>query len=107
MEKIKISNKDIYNISSIKEYNNLLTIAFLDTVNISDLDLSTIEVLTINDEVCRVFKGYDTIYKEYANAVILSNDGSIYVEPIEPEPIPIEPVEPYIPTLDEVQRNKL
>ena len=42
------------------------------------------------------------MYKENDGSYILSNDGSVYVEPVEPEPIP-EPE----PTLDEVKEAKV
>lgn len=48
------------------------------------------------------YSDYTTVYREVEGGIQFSNDGSVYVEP---EPIP-EP-EPYVPTLDEVQKEKI
>ena len=67
--------------------------------------LSDFELYNSHDVKFAEYGGYDTLYKEKDNGFILSNDGSVYVEP-EPEPEP-EPVEPYVPTLEEVQEQKV
>lgn len=46
---------------------------------------------------------YTTLYREIEGGLQFSNDGSVYVEPQIPEPIPEEP---YIPTLEEVKAAK-
>lgn len=56
------------------------------------------------------YAGYTTVYRndeETAryNGYQLSNDGSVYIAPPPPEPVP-EP-EPYVPTLEEVQEQKI
>lgn len=56
------------------------------------------------------YAGFTTIYRndeETAkyNGYQLSNDGSVYIAPPPPEPAP-EP-EPYIPTLEEIQEQKI
>ena len=56
------------------------------------------------------YEGFTTIYRNddetaKANSYQLSNDGSVYIAPPPPEPVP-EP-EPYIPTLEEVQEQKI
>lgn len=48
------------------------------------------------------YSDYTTVYREIEGGVQFSNDGSVYIEP---EPIP-EP-EPYVPTLEEVQEQKV
>ena len=48
------------------------------------------------------YSDYTTIYREIEGGVQFSNDGSVYVEP-EPAPEP----EPYVPTLEEVQEQKV
>ena len=48
------------------------------------------------------YSEYTTIYREIEGGVQFSNDGSVYVEP-EPAPEP----EPYVPTLEEVQEQKV
>lgn len=46
------------------------------------------------------YEDYTTLYREVDGGFILSNDGSVYVEP---EPAP----EPYVPTLEEIQEAKV
>ena len=48
------------------------------------------------------YSDYTTIYREIEGGAQFSNDGSAYVEP-EPTPEP----EPYVPTLEEVQEQKV
>lgn len=45
------------------------------------------------------YSAYTTVYREIEGGVQFSNDGSVYVEP--------EPIEPYIPTLEEIQETKV
>lgn len=61
-------------------------------------DTSMIELYTDQNQVYGRISGYTTIYKVTEDGVILSNDGSVYQEP--------EPVEPYVPTLTELQAVK-
>lgn len=56
------------------------------------------------------YDGYTTVYRDDGetakyNGYQLSNDGSVYIAPPLPEPIP-EP-EPYVTTLEEVQEQKI
>ena len=46
---------------------------------------------------------YTTLYREIEGGLQFSNNGSVYVEPIRPDPVPEEP---YIPTLEEVKASK-
>jgi len=110
MEKIKIHNEELY-IVSIRQNGSLLTIEFPHLVDLSDKDLSYIDIYTSGGIKCtkQAITGYVTIYKIDGNTVILSNDGSIYTEPT-----PSEPVEPHIPTpeepalqLENVKKNKI
>lgn len=59
-------------------------------------------LMTSEGDIYGKYEDYTTLYKEIENGFILSNDGSIYVEPepIEPEPIPE-------PTLEEIQEAKV
>lgn len=50
------------------------------------------------------YAAYTTVYREIEGGVQYSNDGSVYVEPSEPE---IIEQEPYVPTLEEVQEGKV
>lgn len=49
------------------------------------------------------YKRFKTVYRKIEGGVQFSDDGSVYVAPPEPEPIP----EPYVPTLDEVKAAKV
>ena len=88
MEKIRI-NDVTYNILAINCPNeNLLQIVF---EKIPDTEfVGKIELLTEGDELCASFEGFNTVYRSEDNIVTLSNDGSVYTEPV-PEPDPVEP----------------
>ena len=61
-------------------------------------DTSLIQLQTDAGAVYGKIAGYTTVYKTLDDGVILSNDGSVYQEP--------GPVEPYVPTLAELQASK-
>lgn len=63
---------------------------------------SGFRLLTEKGYVFGKYEDYTTLYKDTEKGYILSNDGSVYVEP---EPIP-EP-EPYEPTLEDLQEAKV
>lgn len=65
-------------------------------------NLSGFNVVKENGAVYGKYEDYTTLYREIQGGFLLSNDGSVYVEP---EPVP-EP-EPYEPTLKEVQEQKV
>lgn len=71
---------------------------------IGDVEKNTSGFHLINDvgSVYGKYEDFTTLYKEIEGGFVLSNDGSVYVEP---EPVP-EP-EPYEPSLDEVQEMKV
>ena len=72
----------------------------------NDILLSGFEILnenTLENQSDDYYHGYTTLYRDIdENTVILSNDGSVYVEP---EPV-TEP-EPYVPTLEEIKDLKI
>ncbi len=51
------------------------------------------------------YTGYTTVYRETDDGVIFSADGTVYTAPV-PLPPP-DPVEPYVPTLDELKEAKV
>lgn len=65
-------------------------------------NLSGFNVVKENGAVYGKYVDYTTLYREIQGGFLLSNDGSVYVEP-EPTPEP----EPYEPTLEEVQEQKV
>ena len=68
----------------------------------NEILLSGFEVLnenTFENQSDDYYHSYTTLYRDIdENSVILSNDGSVYVEP--------EPPEPYIPTEDELAEQE-
>lgn len=74
-----------------------------------DVDLTAGFELLTRPKGGKVFGNYleyTTLYREMDDgSIILSNDGSVYVPPPEPEPVP--ELEPYVPTLEEVQEAKV
>ena len=68
----------------------------------ADVNLSGFHLLTDDGIAFGKFPDFTTLYKNVDGGYVLSNDGSVYVEP-EPEPEP----EPYEPTLEEVQEAKV
>lgn len=58
------------------------------------LDKSVIKLVSDSGEEYGIFGNYNTVYRQTESSIILSNDGSVYTEP--------EPVEPYVPTLEEL-----
>lgn len=89
MEKIRINDDVTYNILAIScPAGNLLRIVF---EQLPDIEFAgTIELLTEGEELCASFEGFSTVYRSEDNIVTLSNDGSVYTEPV-PEPDPVEP----------------
>lgn len=65
---------------------------------------SGFHLVTDTGDVYGVYEDYTTLYKEVEGGFILSNDGSVYQEP-EPQPEP--DIEPYEPTLQELQEEKV
>ena len=57
-------------------------------------DTSEIMLITPAGAAYGIFTGYNTVYRQLEEGVILSNDGSVYVES--------EPIPPYVPTLEEI-----
>ena len=65
-------------------------------------NLSGFCLVTKNGSIWGKYEDYTTLYREIQGGFLLSNDGSVYVKP-EPTPEP----EPYEPTLEEVQEQKV
>lgn len=69
---------------------------------------SGFRLLTEKGYVFGKYEEFTTLYKEEENGFILSNDGSVYVEPEPmPEPEPEPEPEPYEPTLEDSQEAKV
>lgn len=112
-EKIELTNGGRYEFDDIDcPSSNLLSVTFDSSVGISALtaDMSifeTITLLTRGGGKCGTFSGYTTVYKIEDNTLTLSNDGTVYVEPMEKsesEKIDIPTKEP---ALEEVVASKI
>ena len=104
MEKIKLSGSDqTYEIQSIVPTDeHVLQIVFVDAVPSSWG--GDIELYTAGDILATTLTGWTTVYRDEGQTIYLSDDGSVYVPPVDPEPV--TPPEPYEPTLAELQAAK-
>ena len=99
MESITINNGNKhYEIESITPISShVLEVVF--TAGLPD-NYGDIQVYTAGGSQCSDLPGYDTVYQDEGQTVYLSNDGSVYTPPEEPEETPSP--EPYIPTPEEL-----
>ena len=104
MEKIKITGYDqVYEIRSIiPTAGHVLQIIFADIV--PETWDGDIELYTDGDILATTLTGWSTVYRDEGQTVYLSDDGSVYAPPTDPEPV--TPPEPYEPTLAELQASK-
>lgn len=104
MEKIKLSGSDqVYEIRSISPIAaHILQIVFADAV--PESWSGDIELYTAGDVLATILTGWTTVYRDEGQTVYLSDDGSVYVPPADPEPV--TPPEPYEPTIAELQSSK-
>lgn len=104
MEKIQIVGSDQkYQIQSIVPVaEHVMQIIFADTV--PDVWDGDIQLYTDGDVLATMLSGWTTVYRDEGQTVYLSDDGSVYVPPADPEPV--TPPEPYEPTLAELQAAK-
>ena len=98
MEKIQIVGSDQkYQIQSIVPVGeHVMQIIFADTV--PDVWDGDIQLYTDGDVLATTLSGWTTVYRDEGQTVYLSDDGSVYVPPADPEP--------YEPTLAELQAAK-
>lgn len=96
MQNVLFVNSDM----SVKADVSILTDNLIKIEGDVEKNMSGFLLLDDEDNVFGRYEKFTTLYKEVDGGFILSNDGSVYVEP-EPEP------EPYIPTLEEVQEEKV
>ena len=104
MEKIKLSGSDqMYEIRSIiPSAEHVLQIVFANAVPTAWG--GDIELYTAGDVLATTLTGWTTVYSDEGQTIYLSDDGSVYVPPADPEPV--TPPEPYEPTLAELQTAK-
>lgn len=113
-EKIQLTNNQKYDINTISLCSNILTIIFDDGIGIISLleDMSifdTIYILTRGNSIYAKYTGFNTVYRKNIkdHILMLSNDKSVYTEPIDAE-VPEFPIEtkPEL-TLDEIKKQKV
>lgn len=77
MENILFLNKDTYGKAEIKQISkNTIQILTEEELNISGFNL-----VTDNGDIYGEYEDYTTLYKKIDGGFILSNDGSVYIEP--------------------------
>mgnify|MGYP000232008057 FL=1 len=96
MHVLFLDNTDMVEVSVKKLGEHLIQISG------AEVNLSGFHLLNDAGNVFGKYDGFKTLYKENEDSYILSNDGSVYVEPVEPEPMPVPE-----PTLDEVKEAKV
>ena len=104
MEKIKLTGSDqLYEIQSIRPTSeHVLQIIFADAV--PDSWDGDIQLYTAGAVLATTLTGWNTVYRDEGQTMYLSDDGSVYVPPADPEPV--TPPEPYEPTIAELQSIK-
>ena len=99
-EKIKI-NDQLYEIDSIAQVQpHVLQICFSSNIPTVWGDIT---IYTAGGVEAGQIKGYDTVYRNEGQIIYLSNDGSVYAPSEDPGELPVEP---YEPTLEELQAAK-
>ena len=107
MLELKYINPNIAEEESTEEKSNeeIYLIEFKSDNNIVELK-GNFPIKTTGFTLSRIGKNdnwdystYTTVYREIEGGVQFSNDGSVYIEP--------EPIEPYVPTLEEIKELKL
>lgn len=93
-----IGSEDIYNVQFSRISPNVVQV--LGDLPFSDAGF-TLSRPEKNDPWD--YPEYTTLYREIEGGLQFSNNGSVYVEPVRPDPVPEEP---YIPTLEEVKASK-
>lgn len=94
---IKFLNESEPKNASVKKVSNHVV-----EIKGCEQNLSGFHLVKENGSVFGKYEDYTTLYREIQGGFLLSNDGSVYVEP---EPVP-EP-EPYEPTLEELKEQKI
>lgn len=97
---ILLRNQKIMTATCYQDGANRVGITFDEDIP-DAADLIGFKLLRKSGELLFDGTGYDTIYRTIKNGYILSNDGSVYVPPAEPDPEPV-----YEPTLDELKTFK-
>lgn len=103
-EKIKISDQS-YEIDSIAQVQpHVLRICFADDVPAAWGDIT---IFTAGGVEAGQITGYNTVYHTDGRTVYLSDDGSTYASPEDPGELPVEPYEPTLEELQDAKRQEV
>ena len=103
-EKIKI-NDQLYEIDSIAQVQpHVLQICFSSNIPTVWGDIT---IYTAGGVEAGQIKGYDTVYRNEGQIIYLSNDGSVYTPPEDPGELPVEPYEPTLGELQDAKRQEV
>lgn len=103
-EKIKI-NDQLYEIDSIAQVQpHVLQICFSSNIPTVWGDIT---IYTAGGVEAGQIKGYDTVYRNEGQIIYLSNDGSVYTPPEDPGELPVEPYEPTLEELQDAKRQEV
>lgn len=111
MEKIRFLNdRNVYD-GEVYVKGNIVEIKFVNTLPSQNTLVNGFELLNENNGIVQgKYPAYTTIYRTYEEndrIVELSNDGSVYVEPVaKPIAKPLPDPEPYVPTEEEIAEQK-
>ena len=98
-----VNEKNSYEVSFKKVNEHIVQITSADEFPVKTKGFTCFRDGVEDDEWD--YKRFKTVYRRIEGGAQFSDDGSVYVEPLKPEPIP-EP-EPYVPALEEVMAMKL
>ena len=101
MERVKIDGV-FYEITEISKHGFLLDLAFEELPDLIGKDLSIIEVFTSGGVKCTELSGFNTIYHTDGSTITLSNNGAVYSDTSQNEPVPSDP---YVPSPEELLSN--
>lgn len=99
MVNIKFLNEEAIHQADVKSITSHVI-----EINGVNQNTSGFHILTDKGDISGKYENYTTLYRVVENGFQLSDDESVYVEPEPPE---TEPIEPYVPTLEEVQESKV
>ena len=98
-----VNEKNSYEVSFKKVNQHIVQITSSDDIPVKTKGFTCFRDGVEDDEWD--YKRFKTVYRRIKGGVQFSDDGSVYVEPPKPEPVP-DP-EPYVPTLEEVKEEKV
>lgn len=98
--KILLKNEKEIEGRCLEDGENRIVVTFTDGVPDPE-EVTGFRIYRENGELLFDAAGFETVYKTLTNGYILSNDGSVYVPPTDPEPEPA-----YEPTLDDLKAAK-